>query len=331
MHGLYLVWWVQEKQVPAATVAAILAAGNLAVMAFELPTGWLADRFGHRVSLLAGSALQVVAMLWCWLGDGVAGLTIACVLVGIADAFRSGADQALVYRSSVAVGDEAAFQRLEARSHAAALCALVALTLAGGVIVHLWGFAAGWVAETALSAVGLALAWAMREPPSQHDAEHDGTVERRHVSLVSVPMAVLVLPAACLGGMSSATGFLAQTMDPGSATRITLLVALMTLAEAAGSAFAARLRPGGAGRQAALALAGIASTVVALLAPALLAPAALALAFLDGVGQPMRAAAIQRLASDAARARAASLASACDMAVDTIGLLAAGIIGRRRV
>ena len=48
MHGLYLLWWVEERQVPAASVAAILAAGDLAVLAFELPTGWFADRFGHR-------------------------------------------------------------------------------------------------------------------------------------------------------------------------------------------------------------------------------------------------------------------------------------------
>src|SRR4051794_36241281 len=98
MHGLYLLWWVHEKHVPAALVAAILAAGDVALMAIEVPTGWLADRYGHRVSLIAGSLVQVAGMLWCWFGGGVVGLLTASLLVALGDAFRSGADQALLYR-----------------------------------------------------------------------------------------------------------------------------------------------------------------------------------------------------------------------------------------
>jgi hypothetical protein len=57
---------------------------------------------------------------------------------------------------------------------------------------------------------------------------------------------------------------------------------------------------------------------------------ALVLGFLVGVAQPLRAAAIQRLAGDAIRARAASAASACDMAVSTIVLPLAGLWRTRR-
>src|SRR5438132_1537537 len=40
MHGLYVLWWVQEKHVSVAAVAAILAAGDLALTFLEIPTGW---------------------------------------------------------------------------------------------------------------------------------------------------------------------------------------------------------------------------------------------------------------------------------------------------
>jgi hypothetical protein len=63
--------------------------------------------------------------------------------------------------------------------------------------------------------------------------------------------------------------------------------------------------------------------------PALL-PAVVALAFLLGLAHPLRAAAIQRLATDSVRARAASIASACDKACDTLALTLAGFSGRRR-
>src|SRR5262250_3292529 len=125
MHGLYLLWWVQEKHVPVAVVAVFRATGDLAITALEIPTGWLADRFGHRVSVIIGSLAQVGGMLMCWLGEGVPGLLLAILLVAVGDAFRSGADQALLYRSCVALDRQADFQRIEARARGIQLAALV--------------------------------------------------------------------------------------------------------------------------------------------------------------------------------------------------------------
>ncbi len=158
-----------------AVVAATLAAGDLALMLLEVPTGWLADRYGHRLSLIVGSVAQVVGMLCCWLGEGVPGLITASVLVAAGDAFRSGADQALAYRSCVALGREADFQAIQSRTEAVRQAALVGLVLAGGVIVSRWGFAAGWIAETVLCATGVLIAWAMYEPPPDEASESPAT------------------------------------------------------------------------------------------------------------------------------------------------------------
>jgi hypothetical protein len=64
--------------------------------------------------------------------------------------------------------------------------------------------------------------------------------------------------------------------------------------------------------------------------PAALPFCAIALGLLLGLARPIRAAAIQRLAGDAIRARAASAASACDMAISTIVLPLAGMWRGRR-
>jgi MFS family permease len=76
-HALYLFWWVQHKQVAPATVAAIPAAGEIVITLLEVPTGRFADRFGHRRSLVLGSALQVAGTLLCWFSEGVPGLLLA--------------------------------------------------------------------------------------------------------------------------------------------------------------------------------------------------------------------------------------------------------------
>jgi MFS family permease len=325
MHGLYLLWWVQEKQMSPAIVAAVLAAGDLALVGFELPTGWFADRFGHRASLIVGSFVQVLGMLCCWLGQGVPGLVTASVLVAMGDGFRSGADQALLYRTCLALDREDDFQRIEATSQAAALGALVVLVLVGGVIVHHGGFAIGWLAETALCFLGLVIACAMVEPPAHPERATSHSPADNRKSLWYRSLVTAVIPAALLGGAASAASFLAQTTGANTAATATVLVAALTAAEGAGSALASRLTTGTTRDQ--IVLAGIGSVVCAtgLTAPATLPMVALALSLLAGVAQPLRASAIQRLAGDDVRARAASAASACDMAVSTIVLPLTGV------
>jgi len=319
MHGLYLLWWVEEKQVPPATVAAILAAGDLALLCLELPTGWFADRVGHRASLIAGSAVQVAGMIWCWLGEGVTGLVAATVLVALGDAFRSGADAALVYRTCHALGRDHEFQAIEARANAVELGALVALVLTGGVIVTSWGFAAGWIAETTLSAAGLAIALAMTEPPPAHVAD-GGNRGAGTSSGPALGMAALILPTGVLAAAASAAAFLAQTSGIRDAEELTVMVAAFTLAEAGGSVAAARLAGTGVGMLSAVCALGVLCFALSVALPAFTIGMVIVLAFLTGLAEPLRAAAIQHLAADAARARAASLANACDMIVMLIAL-----------
>ena len=330
MHGLYLLWWVQEKQMSPALVAAMLAAGDLALIGLELPTGWFADRFGHRASLMLGSAIQVSGMLWCWLGEGVSGLFTASVLVALGDAFRSGADEALLYRTCVALDREADFQRIHARTEAIALGALVAMVLAGGAIVHAGGYAFGWFAETALCSIGFGIAYAIVEPPP-HVAERpeapssDGRRPIPYRNLITA-----IVPTALLGGAASAASFLAQTSGSGGPAGVAILVAAFTAAEAAGCAVAARLPRTSTRDQIHLAGLGAILAAIGVSAPSTLPVAALGLAFLLGVAQPLRAAAIQRLTADGVRARTASAASACDMTISALMLPLAGAWRSRR-
>lgn len=336
MHGVYLLWWVQERHVSAAAVAGILAAGDLALTALEVPTGWLADRYGHRVSLITGSSLQAVGMLCCWLGEGIAGLLAASLLVALGDAFRSGADQALLYRSCLAVDREKDFQRIEAKTHAAGLAALVALTLAGGALVRTFGFAAGWIAETVLSLVGLLVACAMIEPsatpdaaspsPTTHAPGDHGAVGKRSAA-PAWTLAVLIVPASWLAALAGGAAFYAQTAGAASVTATSTLVAVITIAEAAGAFLAARLTAG-VRSQLVLALAGTTMLAAVLVAPPAFIPAVVGTSLLLGIAEPLRAVAIQRVTADHVRARAASIASACDKALGTIALILAGVLPR---
>jgi len=323
MDGLYLLWWVQEKQMSPALVAATMAAGDLLLMGLEVPTGWFADKFGNRRSLILGSIIQVAGMVCCWLANGIPGLVLACLLVSVGDAFRSGADQALLYRTCVELDRESEFQKIEARARAVHVLALSALIVAGGAIVSTWGFAAGWIAETLLCTTGGLIAYAMVEPPEHADAEEDDSTPTG-ISIPWTLAAAVILPLAFLDAITQAGSFIMQTSSGGGPSAVTLIVALITLADAAGSTLAMRLPAVGLRAQIALAAAGALVAGVALTVPSALVPATIALSFATGLSHPLRATEIQRLASDGMRARAASVANACDMALSTLVLLLAG-------
>jgi MFS family permease len=338
MHGLYVLWWVQQKHVSVAAVAAILAAGDLFVTVLELPTGWLADRWGHRASLITGSLLQIAGMLSAWLGEGAPGVLASSLLIAAGDAFRSGADQALLYRSCAAAGD-AHFQRREARARALQLVALVGFTLGGGAIVGAWGFAAGWLIETAISVIGLAIACAMAEPPARADEIAEESLSPPSDRLTRPPQSraarglgsllPLIVPAAIVHAMASAGTFFVQSAADRGPAEATILIATVTLAEAAGSCVASQA-VAGVRAQLLLAVLGIGTAGATLLTPRAFQPAIVALSFLIGLMFPLRASAIQRAAADGARARAASLASACDKVLATAALLLAGVASRGR-
>ena len=337
MHGLYLVWLVQERGFPPALVATVLAVGDLAVFALEVPTGWIADRLGHRRSLIIGSFVQACAMLAFWLAATAPALFAASLLVALGDAFRSGADEALLYRSCVALGREEQFQGIEAKASSLGLIALLGLLLAGGGIVAVAGYTAAWITEVVLSACGLVLAWLMVEPPAActaagHRVAHDA--ERASASASSGRRGWvylwLLLPGALADGFAAISGFLAQTMAGAEAAGVTALVAAMTLSEAAGAWTATRVWRNDGRLHLLLLACGAALFAVSLVVPAGVAAAAVALAFLPGLIHPLRAVALQRMATDGVRARIASFASACDMACTTLGLLAAGALSARR-
>ena len=140
----------------------------------------------------------------------------------------------------------------------------------------------------------------------------------------------LTLPAALLSGAATAVSFWAQTTGGREPQDLTVLVAAMALAEAAGSALAVRMPPAGVRAQLLLAGGGVAGILAVFAVPSTPVPVVIALEFLLGLAHPLRAAAVQRLAGEGVRARAASLASACDKACDTVAPILAGITHRRR-
>lgn len=344
-HGLYLLWWVQEKHVSAPLVALMLGLGDLALLVLEVPTGVIADRYGHRFSLILGSLAQAVGTALFWLGDGVWALGLSCVIIALGDALRSGPDEALLNRSCASLGRVGDFQAIVARSNALALVALFCMVLAGGWIAQNVNWHLAWGLEVSVGLAGLGVAFALREVSGASDevpleaaVEGEGNRTFEYPDSPSPEFAGnstfrngasrgarargasagqwlrLVVSGAINGSVANAGGFLAQTTvsNPLEIEDLTWLVAGLVLLEAIGSALAVRV--GGRIELGCLAAVGLAILAVGGMFPLLFIPAVGALALLGGLVQPILATKLQDAANDDTRATVSSIASACDMA-----------------
>jgi hypothetical protein len=106
----------------------------LAVVAFEVPSGWFSDRIGRVLTLRLAALWWVAAYTVFVTSDGFAGVAAAQILLAMGFAFISGTDVTLHYDSLEALGRTAEFEERESRVRRDHLLVTAAATVTGGAL-----------------------------------------------------------------------------------------------------------------------------------------------------------------------------------------------------
>lgn len=150
------VWFLYfQSQLSAAEAILLYAVYDVATTALEVPSGYMSDRWGRRITLIASALAGLAGALLLGLGGGFAVFAAGQALLGASSAFASGTDSALLYESLVAEGREDEIEAQELRAWRFSFVALALSALLGGVMALADGalpFLAG-----ALAFVGVAL------------------------------------------------------------------------------------------------------------------------------------------------------------------------------
>ncbi len=93
----------------------IQAAYSLTIVLFELPSGYLADRWGRKKTLLAGALLNFGGYLVYSVSFGFEGFLMAQVMLGIGQSFMSGSDTAMLYDTLASMGQQKRYLKIEGR------------------------------------------------------------------------------------------------------------------------------------------------------------------------------------------------------------------------
>jgi len=149
----------------------------LAVFFLEVPSGYLADRFGRRATLLLSGLLMVLACVVFLYADSFALLLTAQVFLAGGIAFQSGSDSALLYDSLVVLSREDEYSDKEAQSQFFRMIALAASSLLGGFSgsLHL---SLPYAVAVIAAVLATLLAWQLAEPgqPAPDSATRAGSL-----------------------------------------------------------------------------------------------------------------------------------------------------------
>jgi MFS family permease len=162
------IWilFLVSKGFTLAQIAVIETAYHLMNFLCEVPTGYVADRYGKRASLLISQLVSVVSSaLLLWGGHWTVVVT-GFVIGALAGTLQSGATSALVYETLKQLGREAQFKRYNSHLAAVMLVAMGLSGIAGGALSEVnWAWV--YFGKVVLSVLALIFAYLFTEPHAE--------------------------------------------------------------------------------------------------------------------------------------------------------------------
>ncbi len=141
------------------------------IVLMEVPTGWLADIWTRKKTMLAGMAVNIIGYFWLWRAQDFFDAVAAQAIIGVSVSLLSGTVSALLYDSLLSEGREEEYRRREGFRVGFGLYVVGAASLAGGFL---------YVIDPRLPALlsfltsiaGLAVVLFISEPPRHRAPAH---------------------------------------------------------------------------------------------------------------------------------------------------------------
>lgn len=162
-------------------IALIESAYHLTIFLFEVPTGYVADRYGKRVSLLVAESIGVVSSCLLLWGGHWSVVVVGFMLGGLVGTFQSGATSAMIYETLKLLGKEREYKRYNSQLSAVMLVTLGVSGMVGGVLSDIdWAWV--YLGKVVLSLLTFGVVLLLTEPHSlpSSDGEDEPIAETKN-------------------------------------------------------------------------------------------------------------------------------------------------------
>ncbi len=212
-EAVWIIYLIRERGLTLGQVALFEAVFMAVVLASEVPTGMIADRYGRRISLIMATALTSAAFITFGLSTSTSVLLVSYALFGVADALTSGADTALLFDTMRRVGREHDFANFVGRLGGVQSAVIAGLTLAGAVLADSFSLALPITLSGVLTIPAIGIAWFLVEPP--HEGERPSFIATGRLALGRVASSRAIWAAILtFGVVNVAIWAMAVTIQP---------------------------------------------------------------------------------------------------------------------
>ena len=111
----------------------------LSMALLEIPTGYFADVYGRKISLILGSLIELIAITIFAFADNFTLFLIVDILMGIALALHSGATSAMVYESLQEQNRANEYQKIWGDMHSYMMFSMAISAIIGGWVANQYG------------------------------------------------------------------------------------------------------------------------------------------------------------------------------------------------
>lgn len=153
-----IVLFFKENGLSMKEILLLQSLFSIAVMVMEIPTGYFADRFSRKISILIGGIIATVGYSLYAASHTFWGFLLSELTLGIGLCFVSGADSAMFYDTLIEKGEEHAYKKLEGRNGSIGMISEGITSVVGGLLALVsLRFPLYWDAGLAFLTVPLAL------------------------------------------------------------------------------------------------------------------------------------------------------------------------------
>ena len=152
-----------ESHLSASEAILLYAIYDIATTVFEVPSGYMSDRLGRRLTLIAAGLSAVSAAILFLVGQGFFHFALAHVILGASAAFASGTDSSMLFESLKAEDRQDEIEAAELRAWRFSFTALAISALTGGLMAAQHDLLP-YAATACAALITLALALQFREP-----------------------------------------------------------------------------------------------------------------------------------------------------------------------
>jgi Major Facilitator Superfamily len=212
-EGFWVIY-LRSKGLSFGAVGWMETVFHVGALTGEVPTGWIADRFGRKVSLAAGRAMAIVAALLVLSATSALGVGVAFVFSALGYTCHSGAFEALLYDELAARERSADFTRLLGRMNVVSLVGCSVALLVGGLVAARsleWLYLLNIAVDVATIAVVLALPERRRAGPRRR-VDLLGDLRLVFSTLRQGRLAVLMAAWAFVQALAISFGFYGQSL-----------------------------------------------------------------------------------------------------------------------